>query len=65
MFDILASSTGVVVVVLVIAGGLLWGAITSFTATLCMSLLVGLGFWHTRRATEEAQVLAPDAVAVS
>jgi hypothetical protein len=38
---------------------MLWGAITAFIAALCMSVLVGLGFWHARRTTEEAQVLAP------
>ena len=41
---------------------MLWGAIASFLAALCMSVLVGLGFWHARRTTEEVQVLAPKAV---
>ena len=38
---------------------MLWGAIAAFIAALCMSVLVGLGFWHARRTTQEAQVLAP------
>ena len=41
---------------------MLWGAIASFLAAACMSVLVGLGFWHARRTTEEAQVLTPKAV---
>jgi hypothetical protein len=44
---------------------MLWGAIASFIAALSMSLLVGLGFWHARRTTEEAQALAPKAVPAS
>jgi hypothetical protein len=44
---------------------MLWGAIASFLAALCMSVLVGLGFWHASRTTEEAQVLAPKAVPAS
>ena len=44
---------------------MLWGAIASFLAAACMSVLVGLGFWHARRTTEEAQVLTPKAVPVT
>ena len=44
---------------------MLWGAIAAFIAALCMSALVGLGFWHARRTTEEAQVLAPKAAPAS
>ena len=44
---------------------MLWGAIASFIGAISMSLLVGLGFWHARRTTEEAQVLAPKAVPAS
>ena len=44
---------------------MLWGAIASFLAAACMSVLVGLGFWHARRTTEEAQVLVPKAVPAS
>jgi hypothetical protein len=31
----------------------LWGAIASFIAALCMSVLVGLGFRHAWRTAEE------------
>jgi hypothetical protein len=41
---------------------MLWGAIASFIAAAAMTMLVGLGFWHANRTTEEAQVLAPKAV---
>jgi hypothetical protein len=41
---------------------MLWGAIASFIGAACMSVLVGLGFWHARRTSEEARVLAPKAV---
>jgi hypothetical protein len=44
---------------------MLWGAIASFLAAICMSVLVGLGLWHARRTTEEASVLAPKAVPAS
>jgi hypothetical protein len=44
---------------------MLWGAIASFIAAACMSVLVGLGFWHARRTSEEANVLAPKAVPAS
>ncbi len=38
---------------------MLWGAIASFFLAAVMAVLVGLGIWHARRATEEEQVLAP------
>ena len=41
------------------------GAIASFLLAALMSVLVGLGFWHARRTTEEAQVLVPKAVPAS
>jgi len=44
---------------------MLWGAIASFLAAAFMSVLVGLGFWHARRTSEEASVLAPKAVPAS
>lgn len=44
---------------------MLWGAIASFLGAIFMSVLVGLGFWHARRTTEEAKVLAPKAVPAS
>ena len=44
---------------------MLWGAIASFLGAAFMSVLVGLGFWHARRTTEEAQVLVPRAVPAS
>lgn len=44
---------------------MLWGAIASFFAAICMSVLVGLGFWHARRTPEEAEVRVGKAVPVS
>jgi hypothetical protein len=44
---------------------MLWGAIASFVAAACLSVLVGLGFWHARRAEVDERMLAPDAVAAS
>jgi hypothetical protein len=44
---------------------MLWGAIASFIGAASMSVLVGLGFWHARRTSEEAKVLAPKAVPAS
>jgi hypothetical protein len=44
---------------------MLWGAIASFLAAASLSVLVGLGFWHARRTTEEATVLTPKAVPAS
>jgi hypothetical protein len=38
---------------------MLWGAIASFFLAAVMAVLVGLGIWHARRATEEEQLLAP------
>src|SRR6185312_9016895 len=32
---------------------MLWGAIVSFAVAAIMSVLVGLGFWHARKVTEE------------
>ena len=48
-----------------IATIMLWGAIASFIAAAALSVLVGLGFWHARRTTEEAKVLTPKAVPAS
>jgi hypothetical protein len=44
---------------------MLWGAIASFIGAICMSVLVGLGFWHARRTSEEVQVRGPKAVPAS
>jgi hypothetical protein len=44
---------------------MLWGAIASFIAAACMSVLAGLGLWHAQRTSEEAKVLAPKAVPAS
>jgi len=44
---------------------MLWGALASFIGAAAMAVLVGLGFWHARRTTEEARILAPKAVPVS
>jgi hypothetical protein len=44
---------------------MLWGAIVSFIAAAAMALLVGLGFWHARRTSEEAQMLPAKAVPAS
>jgi hypothetical protein len=37
---------------------LLWGAIASFVLAAIMAMLVGLGFWHAHRVTEQEQLLA-------
>jgi hypothetical protein len=44
---------------------MLWGAIASFVAAACLSVLVGLGFWHARRTEADERMLAPEAVAAS
>jgi hypothetical protein len=44
---------------------MLWGAIASFVGAIAMSVLVGLGFWHARRTSEQEQVLPAKAVPVS
>jgi hypothetical protein len=45
---------------------MLWGAIVSFALAAVMSVLVGLGFWHARRTSEEEQMLVkPRAVPAS
>ena len=41
---------------------MLWGAIASFVLAAIMAVLVGLGIWHARRASEEDQLLAPKPV---
>ncbi len=41
---------------------MLWGAIASFILAAIMAVLVGLGFWHASKTTEEERVLAPKAV---
>jgi hypothetical protein len=38
---------------------MLWGAIASFVLAAILAVLVGLGFWHARRTTSEARMLAP------
>ena len=43
---------------------MLWGAITSFILAAVVSVLVGLGFWHARRTSEEEQMLVAKARAV-
>ena len=43
---------------------MLWGAIASFIAAALMAVLVGLGFWHARRAEEDERILAPRTKAV-
>jgi hypothetical protein len=35
----------------------LWAAIASFVLALLMALLVGLGFWHSRRVSADAELL--------
>jgi hypothetical protein len=41
---------------------MMWGAIASFLLAAVMSVLVGLGFWHAARTSEETQLLATKAV---
>ncbi|HKO25972.1 MAG TPA: hypothetical protein VJU80_00825 [Solirubrobacteraceae bacterium] len=43
---------------------MLWGAIVSFALAAVMSVLVGLGFWHARRTSEEEQILVGTTKAV-
>jgi hypothetical protein len=43
---------------------MLWGAIASFVLAALVSVLVGLGFWHARRTSEEEQVLVTGRKAV-
>ena len=35
-----------------------WAAIASFIAAAVMAILVGLGFWHSRRVTDTEEILA-------
>ena len=44
---------------------MLWGAIASFILAAIMSVLVGLGFWHARRTSEEERLVVTKAVPVS
>jgi hypothetical protein len=44
---------------------MLWGAIASFIAAAIMALLVSLGFWHARRTSSAAQMLAPRTIPAS
>ena len=44
---------------------MLWGAIASFIGAILMSVLVGLGFWHSRRVEADERVLAPKSVPAS
>jgi hypothetical protein len=37
---------------------MLWGAIAAFVIAALMAVLVGLGFWHAHRTSEEEQLLA-------
>lgn len=41
---------------------MLWGAIASFVLAAAMAVLVGLGFWHARRTSEDEQLLGLEAV---
>jgi hypothetical protein len=43
---------------------MLWGAIVSFALAAVMSVLVGLGFWHARRASAEERILVRETKAV-
>jgi hypothetical protein len=43
----------------VIATIMLYGAIASFILAIVMAVLVGLGFWHAHRTSEETELLAP------
>jgi hypothetical protein len=47
-----------------IATIMLYGAIASFILAAVMAMLVGLGFWHAHRTSEETELLAPTAKAV-
>jgi hypothetical protein len=40
---------------------MLWGAIASFVLAVVMAALVGLGFWHAHRTTEEERLLSAKA----
>jgi hypothetical protein len=44
---------------------MLWGAVASFSLAAIVSTLVGLGFWHARRTSEEEQMLIRKAVPAS
>ena len=44
---------------------MLWGAIAAFVLAAIMAVLVGLGFAHAARTSEDAQLLAPKMVPVS
>jgi hypothetical protein len=44
---------------------MLWGAIVSFVLAAVMSVLVGLGFWHAHRTSDEERLLAPKVVTAS
>jgi hypothetical protein len=44
-----------------IGGVMLLGAIASFVLAAIMSVLVGLGFWHARRTSEETQMVSTKA----
>ena len=41
----------------------LWAAIASFVLALLMAMLVGLGFWHSRRVSADAELLPRTVVA--
>jgi|SRR5579884_1146579 len=43
---------------------MLWGAIASFSLAFVMAVLVGLGFWHASRTSEEESLLATKAKTV-
>ena len=44
---------------------MMWGAIASFILAALMAVLVGLGFWHAARTSEETQLLAPKVIPAS
>jgi hypothetical protein len=44
---------------------MLYGALASFALAVIMAILVGLGFWHASRASDQERLLAPKAVPIS
>jgi hypothetical protein len=44
---------------------MMFGAIASFILAALMAMLVGLGFWHAARVSEETRLLAPKVVPAS
>jgi hypothetical protein len=48
-----------------IATIMLYGAIAAFVGAAIMAILVGLGFWHARRTSEETELIHPKAQVVT